>query len=70
MRLLAIVLACAAAGCSAAPPVLPGPDPADPGTPVARIESRSSLGGYVGRRPVEPGSWREQNERVTPAPKP
>ena len=30
---------------------------------------RPVLGGYVSQRPVEPAPWREQNERVAPAPK-
>lgn len=61
-----------AAGCTAAPP--PGPfggnDPADPARPLPAIAPENYLGAYVGRRPVEPLSWREQNERVAPGRRP
>lgn len=69
MRLLVIALFLLAAGCSATPPAWPGPNPSDPDAPAARLDRGSSLGSYTSRRPVNPGSWREQNERVTPAPK-
>jgi hypothetical protein len=47
-----------------------GPDPSDPGVRVPAAGYRSTLGRYTSQRPVEPAPWREQNERVTPAPKP
>lgn len=68
LRFAAIgVLAALAQGCSAmtAAP-LGGPDPSDPAVPVAAVGYRSTVGSYVRQRPVEPRSWREQNERVAP----
>jgi hypothetical protein len=47
-----------------------GPDPSDPDIRVPAVGYRSTIGRYTSRRPVEPAPWREQNERVTPAPKP
>jgi hypothetical protein len=46
-----------------------GPDPSDPGVRIPPARYRSTIGNYTSRRPVEPMPWREQNERVTPAPK-
>jgi hypothetical protein len=58
------------AGCADAPRLpAAGPDPADPGTRVPRVDYRSTLGSYRSQRPVDPASWVEQNERVAPAPK-
>jgi hypothetical protein len=51
------------------PPWVPLPDPADPQAPAPRVDYRSTIGTYKRQRPVEPGPWREQNERVTPQPK-
>lgn len=48
---------------------LAGPDPADPGIRTPRVGYRSTVAPYVSQRPVEPGPWREQNERVAPAPR-
>jgi hypothetical protein len=57
--------------CSPLPPsLLTGPDPADPRTPVRATAYRSTVGPYTSQRPVEPVPWPEQNERVTPPPKP
>ena len=47
-----------------------GADPSDPGIRVPAVSYRSTMGRYTSQRPVEPAPWREQNERVTPAPKP
>jgi hypothetical protein len=55
-----------AAGCTAPPPPLAGADPADPAARVAAAGYRSTLSGYRSQRPVEPGSWIEQNQRVAP----
>lgn len=65
------VLACALAlaACSAAPPRLAGPDPADPSAAVPPVRSGAALAGYVPHRPVAPASWRERNERVVPKPR-
>lgn len=54
------------AGCTAAGAPVVGPDPSDPNVRVPAVGYRSTLGIYVGRRPVAPGDWREQNERVAP----
>jgi hypothetical protein len=64
------VLAALASGCSAIPASpLSGPDPSDPSVRVRPVSYRSTIAGYASQRPVEPRSWREQNERVAPAPK-
>ena len=47
-----------------------GRDPADPAARATAATYRPVLGGYVSQRPVEPAPWREQNDRVAPAPKP
>lgn len=72
MRLLgpmAVLLSTAflASGCAAPPPPLAGADPANPASPVAAAGYRSTLAGYRSQRPVEPGSWIEQNQRVAPS---
>jgi hypothetical protein len=59
-----------AAACSAAPTrPSAGPDPANPQAHTPAATYRPVLGGYQSQRPVEPAPWREQNERVAPAPK-
>ena len=57
-------------GCADAPraPVA-GPDPSNPGVRAPRLDYRSTIGPYKSQRPVDPGPWTEQNERVAPAPK-
>ena len=70
-RTLVLTLAVLALqACSRAPsaPFI-GPDPSDPGVPVAASRYRSTTAGYVSQRPVEPRPWLEQNRGVTPAPK-
>jgi hypothetical protein len=58
------------AACSMAPAQKSaGPDPADPAARVPPAAYRSTVGPYVSQRPVEPGSWQQQNERVAPAPR-
>lgn len=57
------------AGCTPPAYLLAGADPADPSTPVAAVGYRSTVGPYTSLRPTAPKSWREQNERATPAPK-
>jgi hypothetical protein len=72
MRVFAAICAAALAtpGCSA-PPVAPvvGPDPSNPAARAPAVDYRSTTAPYSSRRPVEPGPWREQNERATPQPK-
>jgi hypothetical protein len=46
-----------------------GPPPADPGARVPGVEYRSTIAPFVSRRPVGPGPWRQQNDRVAPEPK-
>jgi hypothetical protein len=71
MKFFMIGLALLISGCNVpAPPPMAGPDPADPNAPVAKVGRRSTVAPYQSRRPVDPGPWREQNERVAPAPKP
>jgi hypothetical protein len=67
---MALVLV--ALGCSFTPPSLPqaGPDPAGAAAQVRPLTDASVLGPYQSFRPVTPRSWREQNERVTPQPRP
>jgi hypothetical protein len=48
---------------------LAGADPADPGARVASAGYRSTIAPYRSLRPVAPSAWREQNDRVAPAPK-
>jgi hypothetical protein len=63
------VTALALGGCMPTTVPLAGADPADPGASVAGVGHRSTIAPYTSRRPTAPGSWREQNDRVAPAPK-
>jgi hypothetical protein len=56
-------------GCLPTTVPLAGPDPADPGARVAGVGYRSTVAPYTSLRPAAPSSWREQNDRVAPAPK-
>jgi hypothetical protein len=56
-------------GCIPTAVPLASADPADPGARVAGVGYRSTIAPYTSLRPTAPGSWREQNERVAPAPK-
>jgi len=68
--LAAIALTAVACGCAGPPPApFAGADPADPAAPTKRAGYRSTVEPYVRQRPVEPAPWRDQNERVAPAPK-
>ena len=64
----AIVMVLAA--CSQTPQRLTGPDPSDPQAPARPAVYRSVIGPYTSQRPVEPLPWRDQNNRIAPAPKP
>lgn len=67
--LLAIVLAAVVlAGCMPNAPLI-GADPADPAARVAATGYRSTIAPYQSLRPSAPAPWREQNDRVAPAPK-
>jgi hypothetical protein len=58
------------AACFATPErPLAGPDPSDPSAHTPAAVYRPVLGGYTSQRPVEPAPWREQMERVAPAPR-
>jgi len=57
-------------GCLPTTVPLAGADPADPGARVAGVGYRSTIAPYTSLRPTTPSSWREQNDRVAPAPKP
>lgn len=56
-------------GCMPATVALIGSDPADPSVKVAGVGYRSTIAPYTSLRPTAPAPWRQQNERVTPAPK-
>lgn len=56
-------------GCLPATVPLAGPDPADPAAKVAGVGYRSTVAPYTRLRPTAPSSWRDQNDRVAPAPK-
>jgi hypothetical protein len=56
-------------GCMPTTVPLAGADPADPGAKVAGVGYRSTVAPYSSLRPTAPSSWREQNDRVAPAPK-
>ena len=56
-------------GCMPTAVPLAGADPADPGARVAGAGYRSTIAPYTSLRPTAPSSWREQNDRVAPAPK-
>lgn len=59
-------------GCGWTAPAVPlaGPDPASADAPVRPVTDTSAIGAYGSYRPVPPQSWRRQNERVTPQPRP
>ena len=56
-------------GCMQPAVPLAGADPADPNARVAGVGYRSTVAPYSSLRPTAPSSWREQNDRVAPAPK-
>jgi hypothetical protein len=56
-------------GCMPTTVPLASADPADPGAKVAGVAYRSTIAPYTSLRPTAPSSWREQNDRVAPAPK-
>ncbi len=65
-----LALVTAVGGCTAAPRLHAfADDPADPSARVPTTGYRSTIGSYTSLRPVEPSSWREQNERVAPRPR-
>src|SRR5262245_43770638 len=66
--LLPLVLSLPTNGCSAPPPPVAGPDPADPGARAPRVGYRPTIAPYSSQRPVEPAPWGEQNQRVVPQP--
>ena len=56
-------------GCLPTAMLLGGAEPADPGARVAGVSYRSIIAPYTRLRPTAPSPWREQNDRVAPAPK-
>ena len=64
-----VVAAICLTGCLPTSPPLAGTDPADPTAPVAGVGYRSTVAPYTSLRPTAPSSWREQNDRASPAPK-
>jgi hypothetical protein len=74
-RFAALAAAASAAllmqACSPPPPApFAGPDPSDPRARVPAVAYRPAVTPYASQRPVEPLPWREQNDRIAPAPKP
>jgi len=63
------VMAVTLQGCMPQTVPLASADPADPGAKVAGVGYRSTIAPYTSLRPTAPSSWREQNDRVAPAPK-
>ena len=61
--------ALALGGCVQTAVPLAGADPTDPNARVAAVGYRSTVAPYTSLRPTAPSSWREQNDRVAPAPK-
>lgn len=57
-------------GCAVPPTSLVGADPADPAAKVAGVGYQSTIAPYASLRPTTPSGWKEQNQRVTPSPKP
>jgi hypothetical protein len=71
LALSLLALGLLAVACAPAPqPLAAGPDPSDPSAHAGAVGYRSTIAPYTSQRPVEPAPWREQNERLTPAPKP
>jgi hypothetical protein len=64
-----VVTALTLAGCLPTTVPLASADPADSGAKVAGVGYRSTIAPYTSLRPTAPSSWREQNDRVAPAPK-
>ena len=61
------VLALLVQGCgTTASSPFRGPDPSNPSARIRPTDYRSTVAPYSSRRPVDPVSWREQNERVAP----
>ena len=56
-------------GCSTLPPPPLDASAADPKAHARPVSYRSAIGGFVSRRPVDPGDWKTTNERVAPPPK-
>lgn len=61
------LLTLAAAGCAGTPRAQVAA--ADPAVHAPATGYNATTRGYSSLRPVEPRSWREQNERVTPRPR-
>lgn len=51
-------------GCSPILPPFVTPEPFDVGAPAPATHYRSTIGSYVSQRPVQPGSWKEQNAQL------
>jgi len=68
--LAAAAIALVLASCSQMPQPLAGPDPSDPQARVRPAGYRPVVGSYASQRPAEPLSWRDQNDRIAPVPKP
>lgn len=51
-------------GCAPVPPPFIAPEPFDVGMPAPATHYRSTIGSYISQRPVQPGSWKEQNAQL------
>lgn len=51
-------------GCAPIPPPFVAPEPFDAAAPEPATHYRSTIGSYVSQRPVQPGSWKEQNAQL------
>ncbi|ACM29028.1 hypothetical protein [Rhizobium rhizogenes] len=65
--ILVVALPLIAGGCSSTlPPDAPTPD-GDLLSTARPIQYRTPLSGYVARQPVDPKSWKRQNELQSPS---
>ena len=69
VRAAFVAAALSLGGCLPTTVPLASADPADPSARVAGVGYRSTIAPYRSLRPSAPSAWREQNDRVAPAPK-
>jgi hypothetical protein len=69
MKTLPVLAASVALAACAAPlpTVTSGPDAADPAAPVRAATYAPVTAGNTDYRPVDPASWRDMNEKVSPS---
>lgn len=64
-----VVAALMLGACMPATVPLAGADPSDPNARMVGVGYHSTVAPYNSLRPTAPSSWRDQNDRVVPAPK-